>query len=134
MSNEDFFSKINMLFWTKINLFIFQADERLLLQVPDLLYSVPPSKVFSMRQQTQILWDRYLSSVEKIVHTTFEVGIKSKLVFKMTFSRQTKSLQLFYRIPIVFIANSISVIWSECRRFAIKKKKNLKLGFFKFQF
>jgi hypothetical protein len=50
-----------------------QSDERLLLQVPDLLYSLPQSKVFSMRQQTQILWDRYLSSVEKIVHTTFEV-------------------------------------------------------------
>lgn len=50
-----------------------QADERLLLQVPDLLHSVPQSKVFAMRQQTQILWERYLSSVEKIVHTTLEI-------------------------------------------------------------
>ncbi len=60
-------------FWLTNFNFELQADERLLLQVPDLLYSVPQSKVFAMRQQTQILWDRYLSSVEKIVHTTFEV-------------------------------------------------------------
>ncbi|XP_046384114.1 exostosin-1 [Ischnura elegans] len=49
------------------------ADERLLLQVPEMVRSIPPSKVFAMRQQTQLLWDRYFSSVEKIVFTTLEI-------------------------------------------------------------
>lgn len=52
---------------------VLQADERLLLQVPEILHSVSPAKVFAMRQQTQILWDRYLSSVDKIVDTTIEI-------------------------------------------------------------
>jgi glucuronyl/N-acetylglucosaminyl transferase EXT1 len=52
---------------------VVEADERLLLQVPEILHSVPASKIFAMRQQTQILYDRYLSSVGKIVDTTIEV-------------------------------------------------------------
>ena len=52
---------------------VIEADERLLLQVPEILHSVPQSKIFAMRQQTQTLYDRYLSSVEKIVDTTIEV-------------------------------------------------------------
>ncbi|GIY37888.1 exostosin-1 [Caerostris darwini] len=48
------------------------ADERLLLQVPDMIRSIPPTKVHSYRQQTQVLWNNYFSSVEKIVSTTFE--------------------------------------------------------------
>lgn len=51
------------------------VDERRLLQVTELLRSIPPAKIFAMRQQTQILWDRYLSSVYKIVSTTIEVRI-----------------------------------------------------------
>ena len=53
---------------------VIEADERLLLQVPEILHAVPASKVFEMRQQTQVLYDRYLSSVEKIVDTTIEVS------------------------------------------------------------
>jgi glucuronyl/N-acetylglucosaminyl transferase EXT1 len=49
------------------------ADERLLLQVVDTVRSISPSKVMAMRQQTQILWERYFSSIEKIVFTTFEI-------------------------------------------------------------
>lgn len=49
------------------------ADERLLLQVPEILRSIPAGKVFRMRQQTQVLWERYLCSVEKIVMTTLEI-------------------------------------------------------------
>lgn len=51
------------------------ADERLLLQVPDIIRSITPNHVFALRQQSQILWDRYLSSIEKIVFTTFEVRV-----------------------------------------------------------
>ena len=53
--------------------YFFQADERLLMQVPEMLRSVSQAKIFEMRQQTQLLWDQYLSSVEKIVLTTLEV-------------------------------------------------------------
>lgn len=52
------------------------SDERLLLQVPDIIRSITPSQIFALRQQSQILWDRYLSSIEKIVFTTFEVSLK----------------------------------------------------------
>jgi hypothetical protein len=40
------------------------------LQVPEILHSLPAGEVFRMRQQTQLMWDLYLSSVRKIVHTT----------------------------------------------------------------
>lgn len=49
------------------------ADERLLLQVPDIVRSVSATKVLALRQQTQILWERYFSSIEKIVFTTLEI-------------------------------------------------------------
>ena len=43
------------------------------MQVPEMLRSVSQAKIFEMRQQTQLLWDQYLSSVDKIVLTTLEV-------------------------------------------------------------
>ncbi|KAG5683893.1 hypothetical protein PVAND_013153 [Polypedilum vanderplanki] len=49
------------------------GDERLLLQVVDIVRSISPSKIMALRQQTQILWERYFSSIEKIVFTTFEI-------------------------------------------------------------
>ncbi|XP_026463110.1 exostosin-1-like [Ctenocephalides felis] len=49
------------------------ADERLLLQVPDLVRSVSADRVLALRQQTQVLWERYFSSIEKIVFTTLEI-------------------------------------------------------------
>ncbi|KAH8253390.1 hypothetical protein KR032_005261 [Drosophila birchii] len=49
------------------------ADERLLLQVPDIVRSIPPERIFALRQQTQVLWERYFGSIEKIVFTTFEI-------------------------------------------------------------
>ncbi|XP_050314376.1 exostosin-1 [Anthonomus grandis grandis] len=54
------------------------ADERLFLQVPHIIRSIPPSKILELRQQTQVLWDRYFSSIEKIVYTTLEI-IRDKL-------------------------------------------------------
>ncbi|GJQ66024.1 putative transferase, transferring hexosyl groups [Trypoxylus dichotomus] len=56
--------------WKKAAIF---ADERLLLQIPDMVRSISPQKILKLRQQTQILWDRYFSSIEKIVFTTFEI-------------------------------------------------------------
>ncbi|XP_069687017.1 exostosin-1 [Periplaneta americana] len=35
--------------------------------------SVSATKVLALRQQTQILWERYFSSIEKIVFTTLEI-------------------------------------------------------------
>ncbi|XP_075223224.1 exostosin glycosyltransferase 1 ttv [Lycorma delicatula] len=56
--------------WNKA---VIWADERLLLQVPETVRSIPDTKVFALRQQTQILWERYFSSIEKIVFTTLEI-------------------------------------------------------------
>lgn len=49
------------------------ADERLLLQVPNTVRSVSSTKILELRQQTQILWERYFSSIEKIIFTTLEI-------------------------------------------------------------
>src|SRR4051812_33138025 len=51
------------------------ADERTLLQTLELLRSIDKTKIFRMKQQTQVLWNQYLSSVERIVETVFEVII-----------------------------------------------------------
>lgn len=49
------------------------SDERLLLQVPNTVRSISATKILELRQQTQILWDRYFSSIENIVFTTLEI-------------------------------------------------------------
>ncbi|XP_077287346.1 exostosin glycosyltransferase 1 ttv isoform X2 [Arctopsyche grandis] len=56
--------------WNKAVLW---ADERLLLQVPELVRSVGAARILAMRQQTQLLWEQYFSSIEKIVFTTLEI-------------------------------------------------------------
>jgi len=53
--------------WSSASL---SLDERMLLQVPEMLHTVSGPEVFSRRQQTQVIWDNYLSSVEKIVLTS----------------------------------------------------------------
>ena len=72
--------------WSEATL---EADERLLLQVPEILNSVPAARVFAMRQQTQIFYDRYLSSVEKIVDTTIEVRRVISLLDCRLYRRKT---------------------------------------------
>lgn len=37
--------------------------------------SISATKILALRQQTQMLWERYFGSIEKIVFTTFEVII-----------------------------------------------------------
>ncbi|XP_037274398.2 exostosin glycosyltransferase 1 ttv isoform X1 [Rhipicephalus microplus] len=50
-----------------------RADERLLLQVPDTLRSMPRRRVHAMRQRSQLLWETYFSSVDKIVLTVLQI-------------------------------------------------------------
>nr|XP_025953899.1 exostosin-like 1 [Dromaius novaehollandiae] len=49
------------------------ASERLLLQVPSAVRRVGPERLLALQQQTQLLWDAYFSSVDKIVRTTLEI-------------------------------------------------------------
>lgn len=58
------------------------ADERLLLQVPNTIRSISEYKIMQLRQQTQVLWDKYFSSIEKIVFTTLEVSMHYIMVLK----------------------------------------------------
>jgi glucuronyl/N-acetylglucosaminyl transferase EXT1 len=58
--------------WNKA---VIWADERLLFQVPEVIHSISETKLFALRQQTQILWEQYFNTIEKIVFTTFEVVI-----------------------------------------------------------
>ncbi|XP_076349903.1 exostosin-1b-like isoform X2 [Tachypleus tridentatus] len=61
--------------WSKATV---RADERLLMQVPDIIRSLSQTHVHALRQQSQILWENYFSSVEKIVMTTLEI-IKDRI-------------------------------------------------------
>ena len=51
----------------------FSMDERQLLQVPEILQAVSGPEVFSRRQQTQVLWESYLSTVQSIVLTSLAI-------------------------------------------------------------
>lgn len=44
------------------------------LQVPSTVRAVGNERVLALRQRTQMLWDAYFSSVDKIVLTTLEVS------------------------------------------------------------
>uniref|UniRef100_A0A1A8IHM6 Exostoses (Multiple)-like 1 n=1 Tax=Nothobranchius kuhntae TaxID=321403 RepID=A0A1A8IHM6_NOTKU len=57
---------------------VIEGDERLLLQVPSTVRAVPNERVLALRQRTQVLWDAYFSSVDKIVLTTLEI-IKDRI-------------------------------------------------------
>ncbi|KAG6457742.1 hypothetical protein O3G_MSEX010462 [Manduca sexta] len=63
------------------------ADERLLLQVPELVRSVPPERILALRQQTQFLWEQYFSSIEKIVFTTIEI-LAERILFHKSSTRR----------------------------------------------
>lgn len=54
------------------------ADERTLLQTLEVVRSIDQRRIFRIKQQTQIIWNQYLSSVERIVETVFEVTTKFK--------------------------------------------------------
>lgn len=77
-----------------------------LVQVPELVRSVPPERVLALRQQTQLLWEQYFSSIEKIVFTTIEVGIQIIVRFKtndITFASLRMGLMIFCLCAAKFI-------------------------------
>lgn len=49
------------------------GDERLLLQIPTTVRSIHTDRILALRQQTQLLWEAYFSSIQKIVLTTLEI-------------------------------------------------------------
>ncbi|XP_056154291.1 exostosin-1c isoform X2 [Lampris incognitus] len=52
---------------------VIEGDERLLLQVPSTVRAIGNERVLALRQRTQMLWEAYFSSVDKIVLTTLEI-------------------------------------------------------------
>ena len=50
-------------------------------QLPFLVRAVPKDRVFEMRLQLSLLWDRYFSTVQSIVDTTLEVNLARKPVY-----------------------------------------------------
>ncbi|KAB7507835.1 Exostosin-like 1 [Armadillidium nasatum] len=94
--------------WTRAAIW---SDERLLLQVPDIIRSILPSQLLAMRQQTQILWTRYFSSIEKIILGHFHaLGLFS---FISVYGLSQK-LSLVMNI----VCNNIIVVWSSTRQAA----------------
>lgn len=49
------------------------GDERLLLQIPEILRSIPPDRIAAMRRTGLELYEKYFSSVERIIGTTLAV-------------------------------------------------------------
>ena len=41
--------------------------------MPHILRNIPYDKILSLRVQTQLYWEQYLSSIEKVITTTIEV-------------------------------------------------------------
>nr|XP_023687908.1 exostosin-1c-like [Paramormyrops kingsleyae] len=72
---------------------VIEGDERLLLQVPSTVRALDDERVLAMRQQTQMLWDAYFSSVDKIVLTTLEI-IKDRV-----FSHISRSKLMWNSLP-----------------------------------
>lgn len=62
-------SRNTILFCIEEKVIIFSIN----LQIPDIVRSVSNVQILKLRQQTQFLWERYFSSIEKIVFTAFEV-------------------------------------------------------------
>jgi len=56
--------------WNKV---VIWGDERLLLQVPAMVRSISQTQILAMRQQSQLVWEAYFSSVDKIINTVIEV-------------------------------------------------------------
>ncbi|GFT41163.1 hypothetical protein TNCV_5034441 [Trichonephila clavipes] len=75
-------------------------------RVPEMIRSIPPTKVHSYRQQTQILWDNYFSSVEKIVSTTFEKNRLTSVAPHLIFIA-TDILVDFYATVLVTYRTSV---------------------------
>ncbi|XP_008421263.1 exostosin-1c isoform X1 [Poecilia reticulata] len=72
---------------------VIEGDERLLLQVPSTVRAVPNQRVLQLRQRTQMLWDAYFSSVDKIVLTTLEI-IKDRV-----FSHVSRNRYMWNSLP-----------------------------------
>ncbi|XP_023327581.1 exostosin-1b [Eurytemora carolleeae] len=79
--------------WTLATISI---DERQLLQVPEILRMVSQPQIFKLRQQTQIVWDQYLSSVRSIMLTTLEI-IRQRINL-----HSASSLQVWNSRPGIF--------------------------------
>ncbi|MGH0125446.1 UNVERIFIED_CONTAM: hypothetical protein FKN15_031944 [Acipenser sinensis] len=72
---------------------VIEGDERLLLQIPSTVRSINSDKILAFRQRTQMLWEAYFSSVDKIVLTTLEI-IKDRV-----FTRVSRNKLMWNTLP-----------------------------------
>ncbi|XP_028675626.1 exostosin-1c-like [Erpetoichthys calabaricus] len=72
---------------------VIEGDERLLLQIPSTVHSIDDDKILAFRQRTQMLWEAYFSSVDKIVLTTLEI-IKDRV-----FSHVSRNKLMWNSLP-----------------------------------
>jgi len=86
-------------------------DERQLMQVPEILHGLSKPQIYAMRRQTQVLWERHLSSVQKIVDTTVEIvrgRVKPHLAqpCHQWNSHPGRALAILPSLPLPAIANT----------------------------
>ncbi|KAG2461143.1 EXT1C protein, partial [Polypterus senegalus] len=65
----------------------------ILLQIPSTVHSIDDDKILAFRQRTQMLWEAYFSSVDKIVLTTLEI-IKDRV-----FSHVSRNKLMWNSLP-----------------------------------
>ena len=56
--------------WSK---FAISIDERLILQIPSIIRSFSDEEILARRQQTFFVWEKYFSSIKKVMFTMIEV-------------------------------------------------------------
>ena len=63
-------------------------------QVPDIVRSIEAERVMTLRQQSQLLWHMYFSSIDRIIFTSLEVKAPPKSVSFFLFA----SLDVWYAV------------------------------------
>lgn len=81
------------------------------LQVPEMVRSIPATKILALRQQTQMLWERYFGSIEKIVFTTFEVNMYQVCSYLFPFFQSWKRLAEFFSLKMYYSLYSREWRW-----------------------
>lgn len=71
LSNEWVLPFAEVVDWAQVAV---NADERALLQVPEMLKAFSATRTFEMKQNTQVVWNKYFASIQAIMDTTLEVS------------------------------------------------------------
>lgn len=79
--------------------------------------SISATRILALRQQTQVLWERYFGSIEKIVFTTFEVCTSKQLDNSVSFAPILNSSYYRYNVLIAVVEKCVCVCIETSEKF-----------------